>query len=64
MYVSTAAAYHNHHRKVNGMRRFVLCILLVLALAVPAQAQPIKWVDFNVPYASLKYAMDKDIETF
>ena len=46
------------------MRRFFLCIMLALAMAVPVQAQPIKWVDFNVPYASLKYAMDTDIETF
>ena len=46
------------------MRRFVICMLLVLSLTVPAQAQPIRWVDFNVPYASLKYAMDRDIETF
>ena len=46
------------------MRRFFVCILLVLSLAVPAQAQPIKWVDFRVPYASLKYAMDVDVETF
>ena len=46
------------------MRRFLLCMLLVLALTVPVQAQPIRWVDFDVPYASLKYAMDRDIETF
>ena len=46
------------------MRRFVICVLLVLAMAVPAQAQNIRWVDFHVPYASLKYAMDVDIETF
>ena len=46
------------------MRRFVVCMLRVLSLAIPVQAQPIKWVDFNVPYASLKYAMDRDIETF
>lgn len=46
------------------MRRFVVCMLLVLSLTIPAQAQPIKWVDFPVPYASLKYAMDQDIETF
>ena len=45
-------------------RRFVLCIVLALALAVPAGAEPIKWVDFGVPYESLKYAMEKDIATF
>jgi murein DD-endopeptidase MepM/ murein hydrolase activator NlpD len=31
---------------------------------VPANADPIKWVDFQVPYESLEYAMNKDIETF
>lgn len=46
------------------MRRFVICIMIVIALAIPAQAKPIKWVDFPVPYESLKYAMDQDIETY
>ena len=46
------------------MRRF-LCLLLVAALlAVPVRAEPIKWVDFQVPYESLKYAMDVDIATY
>lgn len=34
---------------------------------LPAQqvgADPIKWVDFQVPYESLEYAMDRDIETY
>jgi len=30
---------------------------------VQASAEPIKWVDFSVPYESLKYAMDVDIST-
>ena len=38
----------------------VLCVLL----AVPARAETIRWVDFAVPYESLQYAMDADIETF
>ena len=46
------------------MRRFILCMVLVLILAVPASAEPIKWVDFQVPCESLKYAMDVDIRTF
>ena len=29
-----------------------------------ASAKPISWVDFQVPYESLKYAMDVDIKTF
>ena len=33
-------------------------------LAQPVGAEPIKWVDFSVPYESLKYAMDVDIATF
>ena len=32
--------------------------------AVPVRAEPVKWVDFDVSYASLKYAMDRDIESF
>ena len=46
------------------MRRFVLCILLAVSLTIPTSAESIKWVDFRIPYASLKYAMDRDIETF
>ena len=45
-------------------RRFFLCILLIFALTVPAAAEPIRWVDFQVPYESLKYAMEQDIATF
>ena len=45
-------------------RRIFLCILLVMVLAVPVRAEPIKWVDFNVPYESLKYALDVDISSF
>lgn len=45
-------------------RRIVICLLLLLALAVPIQAETIKWVDFGVPYESLKYAMEQDITTF
>ncbi len=45
-------------------RRFFLVLALVLVLAVPVRAEPIRWVDFQVPYESLKYAMDTDIATF
>ena len=44
-------------------RFFLLSILLLSVLAVPAEADTIKWVDFNVPYESLKYALDQDIAT-
>ena len=46
------------------MKRF-LCLCLVVSLLVfPVRAEPIKWVDFQVPYESLKYAMNVDIRTF
>ncbi len=45
-------------------RRIFLCFLLVFALVLPVAAEPIRWVDFHVPYESLKYAMDQDIATF
>ena len=46
------------------MRRIFLCFFLVGLLAVPVRAEPIKWVDFDVPYESLHYAMEQDIATF
>jgi murein DD-endopeptidase MepM/ murein hydrolase activator NlpD len=45
-------------------RRFFLCLLLIISLTVPAYAEPIRWVDFDVPYESLHYAMEQDIATF
>ena len=45
------------------MRRFFELLLLPL-LVITVRAEPIKWVDFQVPPASLKYAMDVDIATF
>ena len=44
-------------------RRFFISILLVLALSTSVVADTIRWVDFSVPYGSLKYAMDQDIAT-
>ena len=38
-------------------------LVLVILLAVPARGDTIRWVDFGVPYESLKYAMNVDIET-
>ena len=46
------------------MKRFFICLLILPLLAVPVRADTIKWVDFGVPYESLKYAMDVDITTF
>ena len=31
---------------------------------MPVKAEPIKWVDFHVPYESLDYALNQDIATF
>ena len=45
------------------MRRFFVLVLLPI-LVIPVRAEPIKWVDFQVPYESLKYAMEVDIATF
>ena len=43
------------------VRRFLcLCMLVLLVLPVSAE-EPIRWVDFQIPYESLKYAMDADI---
>ncbi|MBQ5867276.1 MAG: M23 family metallopeptidase [Oscillospiraceae bacterium] len=44
-------------------RRILIIWLLVTAMAVQVNAQTIKWVDFGVPYESLKFAMDVDIST-
>ena len=47
------------------MKRFLLCFAcLSLFLPLQAQGDTIQWVDFGVPYASLKYAMEQDIATF
>ena len=51
--------------EVMGVLRRIVFILLVMAVLVqPVSAETIKWVDFKVPYESLKYAMDADIATF
>ena len=44
-------------------RRILLCLCIVVVLIQPVKAEPIKWVDFKVPYESLKCAMDADIRT-
>ena len=47
------------------MRRFLLLFLLIWSFPVAASAEePIRWVDFQVPYESLKHAMNVDIATF
>lgn len=46
------------------MKRFLFCLLLLPMLAVPVKAETIKWVDFNVPYESMEYALQQDITSF
>jgi len=44
-------------------RRIALVLALCLLLPSAVQAAPIRWVNFDVPYESLKFAMDTDIKT-
>lgn len=44
-------------------RRIIFILMLAVSLCIPVNAETIKWVDFGVPYESLKYAMDVDIST-
>ena len=37
-----------------------MIFLLAAVMVFPVRAEPIKWVDFGVPYESLKYAMEVD----
>ena len=46
------------------MKRFFIFLLIIPMLIVPTAAQTIRWVDFQVPYESLKYALDQDISSF
>lgn len=46
------------------MRRSFLCLLMVFALVLPVRAETVRWVDFDVPYESLNYAMKVDIASF
>ena len=46
------------------MKRFLFCLLLLPLLMGKARAETINWVDFNIPYESLEYAMKQDIATF
>ena len=46
------------------IRRIIYIAILIILVAVPVWAEPIKWVDFDVPYESLRYAMEQDIATF
>ena len=46
------------------MKRWILFVLILAMLPWPsARAETIKWVDFQIPYESLQYAMNVDVET-
>lgn len=46
------------------VKRWILfALILSLIPIIPVKAEPIKWVDFAVPYESLQYAMNADIQT-
>ena len=45
------------------LRRIFLFILILTMMIVPVRAEPIHWVDFNIGYDSLKYALEQDIAT-
>ena len=44
-------------------RRIAVLLAIFLLIPFSAQAAPIRWVNFDVPYESLKYAMEADIRT-
>lgn len=46
------------------MKRILFVLLVLSCLVVPARGDTISWVDFDVPYESLKYALDQDISTY
>ena len=45
------------------MKRFFVLFVLIPVLVLPVQGETIRWVDFDVAYASMKYALDQDILT-
>ncbi len=46
------------------MKRRILILLVLFVMVVPVRAEPIRWVNFDVGYEALKYALDQDIATF
>lgn len=45
------------------MRRFLVFVMLLPVLVMRVEAKTVNWVDFDVPYESLRYALDQDIAT-
>lgn len=44
-------------------RRILFALLAAICVIIPVRAETVRWVDFSVPYESLKYAMDVDVES-
>jgi murein DD-endopeptidase MepM/ murein hydrolase activator NlpD len=61
---SFSAVSHPTVEVMDVIRRICFVLAMALALAVPAKAETIRWVDFGVPYESLKYAMEQDVATY
>ena len=45
-------------------RRIAYLLALLVAVGMPVRADTIRWVDFDVEYEAMKYALDQDIATF
>ena len=45
------------------MKRLLIIFIVLSLMVTTVGAEPIRWVDFLVPYESLKYAMQVDVET-
>ncbi len=45
-------------------RRFFITFSAILLFLIPVRAETIKWVNFDVPYESLQYAMQADIDSY
>ena len=45
-------------------RRIAYLLALLVAVGMPVRADTIRWVDFDVGYEAMKYALDQDIATF
>lgn len=45
-------------------RRIVLFLLMISLAVISVSADTIQWVSFDVPYESLKYAMEQDIDSY
>lgn len=45
------------------MRRLLTALFVIFVLALPVGGETVRWVDFDVPYESLAYAMEQDVRS-